>query len=204
MILGAARVAPEKAVFRPVLPMSCLPGISEMQMATMTFKEQYFSPNWQRKRLEVMQDANFSCENCGDTDTTLNVHHKRYVKGRMVWEYERSELQCLCEPCHRTHHDARASLDALLLRSSMSLQGVVALMTGIADGNCELDEPANVPDGFTAEFELGILVSILDCQMSDTLHRAFQATGLTHLTPTQKAAVDRWRKFAIALEKSGL
>lgn len=33
MISGAARVAPEKAVFRPALPMSFTPGISEMQMS---------------------------------------------------------------------------------------------------------------------------------------------------------------------------
>jgi very-short-patch-repair endonuclease len=33
MISGAARVAPKKAVFRPALPMSFSPGISEMQMS---------------------------------------------------------------------------------------------------------------------------------------------------------------------------
>ena len=52
MNLGAARVAPEKAVFRPALPMSFVPGITEIQMATMTYKEQLQHPNWQRKRLE--------------------------------------------------------------------------------------------------------------------------------------------------------
>lgn len=55
---------------------------------------------WQRKRLEVMERAGWACEDCGDKDTTFNVHHTHYVKGRKPWEYEDHELKCLCENCH--------------------------------------------------------------------------------------------------------
>lgn len=61
-------------------------------------------PRWQRKRLEVMSAAGFACIQCGDTETTLNVHHTHYVKGRKPWEYDASELRCLCEPCHGREH----------------------------------------------------------------------------------------------------
>lgn len=58
-------------------------------------------PRWQKKRLEIMKRANFTCEECGDESTTLNVDHSYYEKGRMPWEYPDDSLNCLCEPCHK-------------------------------------------------------------------------------------------------------
>ena len=49
-----ARVAPEKAVFRPALPCVVLPGITEMQVEKLTYIQQLRHPNWQRRRLEVL------------------------------------------------------------------------------------------------------------------------------------------------------
>jgi hypothetical protein len=66
-------------------------------------------PRWQRKRLEVMQRAGFACELCGDTRTTLNVHHTQYVRGRDPWDYPAAELRCLCEPCHGREHGVEAA-----------------------------------------------------------------------------------------------
>lgn len=114
MIFHTARVAPEKAVFRPALPSCSMPGMTEMQMAKMTFAEQIKHPSWQKKRLEVLESAAWECENCGARDVTLNVHHKQYVKGRMHWEYERHELECLCETCHKAHHQSQDALRQLL------------------------------------------------------------------------------------------
>lgn len=65
-------------------------------------------PRWQRKRLEVMERDDFTCRWCGNTEQTLNVHHTRYRKGAAPWEYDSSELLCVCEPCHqkvREKHD---------------------------------------------------------------------------------------------------
>lgn len=108
MSFGAARLATEEAVFRPALLLSTLPGITEMQMATkLSYAEQLKHPNWQRKRLEVMERAGFKCEACGDKDTMLNVHHKQYVKGRKAWEYDANELTCFCETCHKEKHEIK-------------------------------------------------------------------------------------------------
>lgn len=52
MICGAARVAPEKAVFRPVLPMSPLPGISEMHVNHGAIETEYGGYRF-RSRLEA-------------------------------------------------------------------------------------------------------------------------------------------------------
>jgi hypothetical protein len=79
-------------------------------MDKMTYGQQLKHPNWQRKRLERLSEAAFECENCGDKNTTLHVHHKRYIKGRLAWEYGSDELMVLCEPCHEEEH---AMLDEL-------------------------------------------------------------------------------------------
>jgi hypothetical protein len=66
----------------------------------MTYADLLRDPRWQRKRLEVMARADFTCELCGADWKTLNVHHLRYVRGRMPWDYPDEDLCCLCEPCH--------------------------------------------------------------------------------------------------------
>jgi hypothetical protein len=105
MSTATARVAPEKADFRPALPSRLFAGaLPESGMATLSYREQLRHPNWQRLRLEAMQRAGFKCEKCGTATTTLNVHHKRYVQGRLAWEYALSELEVLCEPCHEAEH----------------------------------------------------------------------------------------------------
>jgi hypothetical protein len=70
----------------------------------MSYAELLCDPRWQRRRLEIMNLAGFACERCHSKSTTLNVHHVQYVRGRMPWEYEDSELRCLCEPCHKDTH----------------------------------------------------------------------------------------------------
>jgi HNH endonuclease len=69
-----------------------------------TYSEQYRSPKWQKKRLEVLSAADFQCQDCGSKENTLNVHHVIYHKGREVWNYTNDELMVLCEKCHETRH----------------------------------------------------------------------------------------------------
>lgn len=66
----------------------------------MTYADLLKDPRWQRRRLQVFNRADFTCELCGDTTTELQVHHLRYVQGRMPWEYPLADLCCLCRPCH--------------------------------------------------------------------------------------------------------
>ncbi len=57
-------------------------------------------PRWQKKRLEVLQRASFTCEECRDESSTLHVHHRYYVDGRLPWEYPDFCFQALCRTCH--------------------------------------------------------------------------------------------------------
>ena len=59
-------------------------------------------PRWQKKRLEVLEAAEFRCEECGASDKTLHVHHIYYAKGKKPWEYHAAFLRCLCRDCHAT------------------------------------------------------------------------------------------------------
>jgi hypothetical protein len=114
MNLGAARLATEKAVFRPALPLSVLPAFTGGHMAT-KYWEKLKDPRWQRKRLEKLEAAHWACDSCGDGEATLHVHHKQYFKGREPWEYELTQLSVLCESCHESEHDSE---DYLLLAAS--------------------------------------------------------------------------------------
>lgn len=58
-------------------------------------------PKWQKKRLKIMEEADFECQNCGSKDDTLHVHHLYYEKDKAPWDYPEGALQCLCENCHK-------------------------------------------------------------------------------------------------------
>lgn len=65
-----------------------------------SYWDQLKDPRWQQQRLKVMERDAWACRECGDTSTTLNVHHVAYIKGLMAWEYPACMLKTLCEPCH--------------------------------------------------------------------------------------------------------
>ena len=71
----------------------------------MTYSEKLKDPRWQKKRLEIMERDGFACQSCGDNESTLNVHHCRYVTGKNPWEYDNLSLTTLCEPCHEMQHE---------------------------------------------------------------------------------------------------
>jgi len=76
----------------------------------MTYSEKLKDPRWQKKRLEILEAAQWECSSCGDKETTLHVHHKRYHKGLEPWDYGNHELECLCEDCHRRVSELDKSL----------------------------------------------------------------------------------------------
>ena len=63
-------------------------------------------PRWQRKRLEIMERSEFTCEICGnENNEPLHIHHGYYEKGLDPWEYESDTLWCLCASCHDFNSD---------------------------------------------------------------------------------------------------
>lgn len=67
------------------------------------YKEQLADARWLKKRNEILERDNYTCQKCGAT-SHLNVHHLYYEKGRLAWEYPNEKLVTLCDGCHREAH----------------------------------------------------------------------------------------------------
>jgi len=94
-------------------------------------------PKWQRKRLEILERAEFKCESCGDAESTLHVHHGYYERDKKPWEYPNESLHCLCEKCHgeaeRQRSDFKELCKGLSPYDYSRLSGYVAAMLMEAD-----------------------------------------------------------------------
>lgn len=70
----------------------------------MNKKEEYYEklkdPRWQKKRLQILERDNFTCQFCDDKESTLHIHHKYYEEIE-PWEHDNSALITLCEDCHK-------------------------------------------------------------------------------------------------------
>jgi hypothetical protein len=124
-----------------------------------TYWELLQHPRWQRKRLEVLEHANFECQDCGDTEKTLHVHHTYYEKGLKPWEYPDSSLQALCVDCHAKAQDLMTLLNRAISEcgESMRLYGyakglAASLVTTVIDVlNYEMASGIGDAHGLTAE-----------------------------------------------------
>lgn len=67
-------------------------------------------PRWQKKRLEILNRDDWTCQICGAKDKMLHVHHISYFRGRKPWEYDNDLLITLCEDCHA---DDKKNLDSI-------------------------------------------------------------------------------------------
>jgi hypothetical protein len=84
-------------------------------------------PRWQRKRLEILNRADFTCEHCSAKTETLHVHHNIYHKGRNPWEYDGKELSCLCDSCHENWHGIKDLINRVLVdQTQTEMRGMLA------------------------------------------------------------------------------
>lgn len=123
------------------------------------FFDSYKRPEWQKRRLEVMQAADFKCQDCGAADKTLNVHHSRYVRGRQPWEYEDHELRCLCEWCHEWRHKA---LDNMRVYLGQFPRDTLRMVMGYVVGlRCDANG-AKMPWVDSSAIRLGLAAAFMD------------------------------------------
>lgn len=172
-----------------------------LSQSDLEFRAQWKDPRWQKKRLEVMQDANWECENCGDKATTLNVHHKRYIKGRKVWEYERELLVCLCEPCHEVEHQQKELLLRILVEAGPgAIHQVIGLAAGYLDANCMIDPGlAHMAlEGNELFYELGVAAAALEYLGHGKWRVPVREVVATKpSTPTMKGLVELWNEKGV-------
>ena len=65
----------------------------------MSYAEKLRDPRWQKRRLGVLERAGWKCQNCGNREMELQVHHLVY--GGEPWDASDDTLECLCRECHQ-------------------------------------------------------------------------------------------------------
>lgn len=77
--------------------------------------EKLKDPRWQKKRLEVLNRDEWCCQHCYDNESTLCVHHKKYLPGKEPWDYPLEYFITLCESCHEEETETRQSIEKNLI-----------------------------------------------------------------------------------------
>lgn len=77
----------------------------DYKMAT-TYSQKLKDPRWQRRRLEILERDNFTCQYCNDSEHELHVHHWSYSTN--PWETDADDLTTLCKQCHYIIEDCIA------------------------------------------------------------------------------------------------
>lgn len=67
----------------------------------MTYQEKLKDPRWQKKRLEVLNRDNFTCQLCETVKIELHVHHLSYGHDTEPWDYDDSNFITYCKVCHK-------------------------------------------------------------------------------------------------------
>lgn len=79
---------------KPIEPISKMKEKKEKP----SYKDLLKKPQWQRKRLEIMNRDNFACKYCGDDENELQIHHLKY--NGLPWEANSEDLVTCCRHCH--------------------------------------------------------------------------------------------------------
>jgi hypothetical protein len=65
----------------------------------MTYAEKLKSPEWQKRRLDILNRDNWACQYCTDTKAQLHVHHLKY-SGDPIKEPDENLITACCA-CHQ-------------------------------------------------------------------------------------------------------
>ncbi len=68
------------------------------------YKIQLQSEEWKAFRQFIFVVRGCSCEICG-SKSNIQVHHKKYIKGRRAWEYLPDDVLVVCGSCHKHLHN---------------------------------------------------------------------------------------------------
>lgn len=81
------------------------------------YLEKLKDPQWQKKRLEIFERDEWTCQICYDTEATLHVHHRLYLKDKEPWDYPNEALVTLCEECHEEERRSRSAEEQALIQA---------------------------------------------------------------------------------------
>lgn len=123
-----------------------------------TYSEKLKDPRWQKKRLKILERDGFKCCYCGDEETTLNVHHKKYTGE--PWEANNEDLETLCETCHSLEHLFKGSsifIDPLKVVKTNIDKNIFSYRIFLKSGVVYIDASHNIT--YLADYELKEIIS---------------------------------------------
>ena len=83
------------------------------------YSSQLRDPRWQKKRLVILEAAEWKCQRCRCETKELQCHHLIYRKGVNPWDYKDGEIVALCDDCHKGVSEIKARFEEELLSSMM-------------------------------------------------------------------------------------
>lgn len=114
---------------------------------TMTYSEKLRRPEWQRKRLQILERDGWACVCCRSKEKNLQVHHVVYAKSKDPWTYPDYLYQTLCEDCHPVRQELVDNL-VTALRISLMREPTSALRgmsrKAMADAMQELPDATEI------------------------------------------------------------
>ncbi len=118
-------------------------------------------PEWQKKRLEVLDASGWSCVECGSSENSLHVHHKQYFKDRNPWEYENEQLEVLCDKCHTVQHQSIQNIKEIISLSNVN--EIYNLLVGYSDvETIKKLTPSETYDNYCADHQAsGVVAKLL-------------------------------------------
>jgi len=89
------------------------------------YRELLKDKRWIEKRNKILTRDKNTCQFCGCQHRYLHVHHKKYEKDKMPWEYDDENLITLCDSCHEmeTEMNGQTYLSYKELRDKMKEKG---------------------------------------------------------------------------------
>lgn len=85
-------------------------------MEQKTYLEKLKDPRWQKKRLEILERDEWTCQYCESKEKTLHVHHLRYFNAD-PWDCDPVYLITTCADCHEYESVVREEWEGFLINS---------------------------------------------------------------------------------------
>lgn len=103
------------------------------------YQQLLLSPNWQKKRLEILSRDNWACRSCGNDKETLHVHHRIYNSGCKPWEYDNNLLVTLCSICHEEESNLSKIMPEMLFEFFMKTDLLPSDLYNIMNSDVDLN-----------------------------------------------------------------
>lgn len=75
-----------------------------------TYSEKLKDDRWLKKRREILERDEYTCQSCADRERVMHVHHEFYFDNCEPWDYPNSALVTLCDSCHTVEEHNRKSV----------------------------------------------------------------------------------------------